>query len=212
MSQLIFNFYIRFFSSWPKYIMIWLRYYILPPPPKKKEERTVWAYKLATASLSEPKVNSEERQWWTVGALKLATQSLSEPKANSVERQWWRKIYYFSARFFKKTEEWKEEEKILLSSQIRITVHLTLRVGSNPSHVTPYFIFGWNRWNAWFGMKEGSEPPGCILYLTSFSSEYTWVLFNGPNGHWVTPGQPSNTLFKSHNTQAQDLWTRTAKA
>ena len=61
-------------------------------------------------------------------------------------------------------------------------------------------------------MKEGPEQLGCILYLSSFSSEYIWVLFNGPNGHWVTPGQPSNTLFKSHNTQAQDLWTRTAKA
>ena len=60
-------------------------------------------------------------------------------------------------------------------------------------------------------MKEGSEQPGCILYLSSFSSEYTWVLFNGPNGHWVTPGQPSNTLFKSHNTQAQDFWTRRAR-
>jgi hypothetical protein len=30
------------------------------------------------------------------------------------------------------------------------------------------------------------------------------VLFNGPNDHWVTPGWPSNTLFKSHNTQAQE--------
>ena len=57
-------------------------------------------------------------------------------------------------------------------------------------------------------MKEGSEHFGCILYLSSFSSEYTWVLLNGPNGHWVTPGQPSNTLFKSHNTHAQDLWTK----
>ena len=76
--------------------------------------------------------------------------------------------------------------------------------------MTPYFnfILGWNMWNVWFGMKEGSGSLGCILYLISFSSEYTWVLFNGPNGHWVTPGQPSNTLFKSHNTQAQDLWTR----
>ena len=92
------------------------------------------------------------------------------------------------------------------------TVCLTLKVGSNPSHVTPYFILGWNRWNVWFGMKEGSEQLGCILYLTSFSSEYTWVLFNGPNGHWVTPGWPSNTLFKSHNTQAQDFWTTAAKA
>jgi hypothetical protein len=94
---------------------------------------------------------------------------------------------------------------------MHITIHLTLKVGSNPLHVTPYFILGWNRWNVWFGMKESSGPPGCILYLSSFSSEYTWVLFNGPNGHWVTPGQPSNTLFKSHNTQAQDLWTRWAK-
>ena len=101
---------------------------------------------------------------------------------------------------------------ILFSSKKHITIHLSLKAGSNPSHVTPYFIIGWNRWNVWFGMKEGSEPPGCILYLTSFSSEYTWVLFNGPNGHWVTPGQPSNTLFKSHNTQAQDFWTSAAKA
>ena len=97
-----------------------------------------------------------------------------------------------------------------LFSQIHITINLILNVWSNLSHVTPYFnfILSWNRWNVWFGMKEGSEPPGCITYLISFSSEYTWVLFNGPNGHWVTPGQPSNTLFKSHNTQAQDLWTR----
>ena len=110
------------------------------------------------------------------------TTSLSEPKANSEER--WTQIF--------------------LSSQMHITFHLTLKVGSNPSLVTTYFILGWNRQNVWFGMKEGSEQPGCILYLSSFSSEYTWVLFNGPNGHWVTPGQPSNTL-KSHNTQAQDF-------
>ena len=83
------------------------------------------------------------------------------------------------------------------------TVHLKLKMGSNLSHVTPYFIDGWNRWNVWFGMKERSEHPGCILYLSSFSSEYTWVLLNGPNGHWVTPGQPSNTLFKSQNTQIE---------
>ena len=106
----------------------------------------------------------------------------------------------------------EENNKIVLSSQMHITIHLTLQVGSNLSHLTPYFILGWNRWNVWFGMKEGSGHPGCILYLTSFSSEYTWVLFNGPNGHWVTPGQPSNTLFKSHNTQAQDFWTRRAMA
>ena len=61
-------------------------------------------------------------------------------------------------------------------------------------------------------MKGSSEQFGCILYLSSFSSEYTWVLLTGPNGHWVTPGQPSNTLFKSHNTQAQDLWTGAVKA
>ena len=24
-----------------------------------------------------------------------------------------------------------------------------------------------------------------------------WLLFKGPNGHWVTPGQRSNTVFKS---------------
>ena len=80
-------------------------------------------------------------------------------------------------------------------------------------HVTPHFILnvGENTWNVWFGMKEGSEHSGCILYQSSFSSEYTWLLFNRPNGHWVTPGQPSNTLFKSHNTQAQDLWTRRAR-
>ena len=95
---------------------------------------------------------------------------------------------------------------------MHITIHLTLKVGSSPLHVTPYFILGQNRRNVWFGMKEGSGPPGCILYLSSFSSEYTWVLFNGPNGHWVTPGQPSNTLFKSHNTQAQDFWTRRVMA
>ena len=66
-------------------------------------------------------------------------------------------------------------------------------------------------WNVWFGIKEGSEHFDCILYLSSFSSEYTWVLLNGPNGHWVTPGQPSNTLFKSQNTQAQDFWTTRAR-
>ena len=106
----------------------------------------------------------------------------------------------------------KNLRKMLLSSKNHITIHLYLKVRYHPSHVTPYFILGWNRWNVWFGMKEGSGPPGCILYLTSFSSEYTWVLFNGPNGHWVTPGQPSNTLFKSHNTQALDFWTRRAMA
>ena len=95
--------------------------------------------------------------------------------------------------------------------KLHITIQLTLKVELNPSRMTAYFILGWNRWNVWFGMNEGSEPPGCILYLTSFSSEYTCVLFNGPNGHWVTPGQPSNTLFKSHNTQAQDFWTRRAR-
>ena len=90
----------------------------------------------------------------------------------------------------------KTNKKIFLSSHLHITIHLTLEVGSNPSHVTPYFILGWNRWNVWFGIKVGSEPPGCILYLSSFSSEYTWVLLNRPNGHWETPGLPSNTCSK----------------
>ena len=121
-------------------------------------------------------------------------------------------IIYIKSELRGKIVKNKKLRKLLLSSQMHITIHLTLKVGSNPSHVTPYFILGWNRWNVWFGMKECSGPPGCILYLSSFSSEYTWVLFNRPNGHWVTPGQPSNTLFKSHNTQAQDLWTSAAKA
>ena len=93
---------------------------------------------------------------------------------------------------------------------MHITVSLTLKVVSNPINVTLYFTLVWNRWNVWFGMKSGSEPPGCILYLISFSSEYTWVLLNRPNGHWLTPGQTSNTLFKSHLSQAQDFWTRSA--
>ena len=84
----------------------------------------------------------------------------------------------------KKDSKQQKSRKILLSSQMHITIHLTLKVGSDPSHVTPYFILGWNRWNVWFGMKKDSGPPGCVLYLTSFFSEYTWVLFNGPNGRW----------------------------
>ena len=98
-------------------------------------------------------------------------------------------------------------EKNLLPSETQITVHLTLKVGSNLSHVTPYFIPGWNRWNVWFGMKESSEQPYCILYLSSFSSEYTWVVSIWPNGHWVTPGRPSNTCSKvtipKHRTYEQ---------
>ena len=104
-------------------------------------------------------------------------------------------------------------EKILSCSRMHITVQQTQRVGSKPIHVIQYVTLGCKRQkmgNVWFGIKEGSEPPGCILYLSSFSSEYTWSLLNGANAHWVTPGQPSNTLFKSHNTQAQDLWTRMA--
>ena len=50
--------------------------------------------------------------------------SLSEPKANSEER--------WTIKF----------KKIFLSSQMHITIHLTLKVGSNPYHVTPYFILG----------------------------------------------------------------------
>jgi hypothetical protein len=46
--------------------------------------------------------------------------SLSEPKANSEERY----------------------KQICLSSQMHITYHLTLKVGSNPSLVTTYFIPG----------------------------------------------------------------------
>ena len=100
--------------------------------------------------------------------------------------------------------------KVVVLLSIAYQCSSTLKVGLSPSYVTPYlnFFLGWNLWNVWFGMKEGSEPPACILYLSSFSSECTWVLLNGPNGHWVTHGQPSNTLFKSHTTQAQDFWTK----
>ena len=75
-----------------------------------------------------------------------------------------------------------------------------------------FFILGLKRWYVWFGMKEGSEGLGCILYLSSFSSEATWLVLKGANAHWVTPGQRSNILIKSHNTQTQDFWTSGVKA
>ena len=172
-------------------------------------------------SLSEPKANSEERRQRMNGFHLLSflwvRLRLTQRCPVSVRPPPQKKRGQLISEWAEGELRGKIGNKFVRILALLSNVHynlLNFEGGVKPitCHTILYIILGWNRWNVWFGIKEGSETPGCITYLISFSSEFTWVLLNRPNGHWVTPGQPSNTLFKSHNSQAQDFWTRRAMA
>ena len=63
----------------------------------------------------------------------------AEVNANQERRE---ELMFMVAGFLKRQKNEKKKIKILPSYQIHITIHLTLKVGSNPSHATPYFILG----------------------------------------------------------------------
>ena len=121
----------------------------------------------------------------------LANASLSEPKANSEERYWMRATAVHTLPLDQCTAVQSQ------GGQGWYAKHLWVRQRRTQSNDTKKEK-----------CKHFTQTNVQSVHRIPFPVEITWMLLNRPNGHWVTPGLPSNTLFKSHYTQAQDFWTR----